>query len=122
MHNEVASATHFVPIAYTLPSVDALETVHAEPRYLADHPNYRVNFWERPRPGQAWNLEAFALTKVSSVAEVLKWVDEHVDGRRFEVFAETDDESHRSFDSPRRSGLLRLLGSNPNDSEKLDKT
>ncbi|WP_198295437.1 hypothetical protein [Diaminobutyricimonas sp. LJ205] len=86
--------------------------LHAEPRVSVDSPAYRVNFWQRS--GLAWSLDAYALTEVEDIAEVLRWVDEHADGRRFEVFAEMDDEPEGSFQSPRMAGLIRLLGANPN--------
>jgi hypothetical protein len=62
-------------------------------------------------------LDAYALTEVEDVAEVLRWVDEHARGRRFELFAEMDDQPEEPFESPRTSGLIRLLGSNPNAGE-----
>lgn len=98
----------------------AIETVHAEPRNSVDSPNYRVNFWQRPSPGFAWSLDAYALTEVEDVAEVLRWVDEHARGRRFELFAELDDEPEGPFERPRKAGLVRLLGSNPNAGETIE--
>ncbi|MBP3036920.1 hypothetical protein J2M53_11755 [Arthrobacter sp. zg-ZUI100] len=70
----------------------AYETDHAEPRESMDSPNYRVNFWVKPRPGYGWNLDAYVLTEAGDITEVLRWVEEHADGRRFEVFAEIDEE------------------------------
>ena len=81
---------------------------------MIDSPTYRVNFWVKPRPGYGWNLDAYVLTEAGDITEVLRWVDEHADGRRFEVFAETDAEPVLPFGTPRTSGLVRLLGSNPN--------
>ncbi|MBP3044188.1 hypothetical protein KKR91_06170 [Arthrobacter jiangjiafuii] len=92
----------------------AYETDHAEPRESMDSPNYRVNFWVKPRPGYGWNLDAYVLTESGDITEVLRWVEEHADGRRFEVFAETDEEPVLPLGTPRTSGLVRLLGSNPN--------
>ncbi|WP_174844875.1 hypothetical protein [Cryobacterium sp. TMS1-13-1] len=89
-----------------------IETVHAEPRDSVESPDYRVNFWQQS--GEAWALDAYALTEVEDITEVLRWVDEHASGRRFEVFAEMDDEPERSYQSPRKTGLIRLLGTNPN--------
>jgi len=97
-----------------------LETVHAEPRDSLDSPSYRVNFWQRSSPEHAWNLDAYALTEVEDITEVLRWVDEHADGRRFEVFMEMDEEPARSFQSPRRTGLIRLLGRDPNTGETVE--
>lgn len=98
----------------------SIETVHAEPRDSVDSPSYRVNFWDRPSPGFAWNLDAYVLTEVEDIAEVLGWVDEHARGRRFELFVESDDEPVRSFESPRTTGLVRLIGSNPNAGEPIE--
>lgn len=94
-----------------------IETVHAEPRESVDSPCYRVNFWQEGPPGYSWNLDAYALTEVEDITEVLQWVDEHAKGRRFEVFAELDDEPEGSFQTPRKTGLVHLLGSNPNAGE-----
>ena len=94
-----------------------IETVHAEPRHSSDSPAYRVHFWQRNFPEHAWNLDAYALTEVEDITEVLRWVDEHAAGRRFEVFAEMDEEPACSFQSPRKTGLIRLLGSDPNAGE-----
>jgi hypothetical protein len=101
-------------------SMRAIETVHAEPRDSIDSPTYRVNFWQRSSPERAWNLDAYALTGVEDITEVLQWVDEHGAGRRFEVFVEMDEEPARSFQSPRKAGLVRLLGSNPNAGETVE--
>jgi hypothetical protein len=98
----------------------AIETVHAEPRDSIDSPTYRVNFWQRSSREHAWNLDAYALTDVEDITEVLEWVDEHAAGRRFEVFVEMDEEPARSFQSPRKAGLIRLLGSNPNAGETVE--
>jgi hypothetical protein len=92
-----------------------IETVHAEPRDSVESPAYRVNFWQPS--GSAWSLDAYALTDVENVSEVLRWVEENARGRRFEVFAEIDDEPAESFTTPRKTGLVRLLGSNPNATE-----
>lgn len=91
-----------------------IETDHAEPRDVVELPCYRVNFWVQPHPGHAWNLDANVLIDVGDIAEVLRWVDGHANGRPFEVFAEMQDEPERAFGTPRKTGLVRLLGSNPN--------
>lgn len=112
-----AAAMHF---RCSILSMRALETVHAKPRDVVNSPGYRVNFLQQPVPGYAWDLDAYALTEVENVAEVLRWVDENARGRRFEVFAEMDEEPARSFESPRTTGLVRLLGSNPNVGETIE--
>ncbi|MFB2597447.1 hypothetical protein ACEXQE_06620 [Herbiconiux sp. P17] len=91
----------------------AAETVHAESRSSVDAPNYRLNFWQ-PTPPGAWSLDAHVLIDVKDVTEALRWVSEHSNDRRFELFAEMDLEAVGQFDVPRSSGLLRLAGDNPN--------
>ncbi len=53
------------------------------------------------------------ITGVTDVTEVLQWVKENKDGRHVEVFAETDTEPVEPG-VPRQTGLVRLLGNNPN--------
>lgn len=101
----------------TLVSMRTIETVHAEPRESVNLPVYRVNFWQQPPPGAGWSLDAYVLTEVDDINEVLLWVDEHAHGRRVEVFAEMDEEPVGSFETPRKAGLVRLLGTNPNEEE-----
>jgi hypothetical protein len=91
----------------------ASETVHAEPAFSLGAPSYRVNFWQRSGEG-AWALDAFVLTEVREVTEALEWAEEHANGRRFELFAEGQEEPVGFFGTPRTSGLVRLLGENPN--------
>ncbi|MBG6054755.1 hypothetical protein IWX81_001145 [Salinibacterium sp. CAN_S4] len=98
----------------------ATETVHAAPRDSIDLPAYRVNFWQRLSPEQAWNLNAYVLTEAENITELLRWVDEHAAGRRFEVFVEMNEEPERWFQSPRTTGLIRLLGRNPNAGETVE--
>lgn len=88
------------------------ETVSAEPRCSVELPGYRVNFWQKTSFG-SWNLDAYVLSGVEDVGEVLRWVDEYASGRRFEVFAELDAETLGAFETPRITGLVRLLGTNP---------
>lgn len=92
----------------------ASATVHAEPTQELDAAVYRVNFWELL--GEAWALDAFVLTEVASVAEVLNWAEATAAGRRFEVFVELDaaSEAVHEFHVPRKANLLRLAGENPN--------
>ena len=97
-----------------------IETVHAEPRDSTDSPCYRVNFWQAGPPGYSWNLDAYALADVADVAEVLRWVDENSNGRPYEVFAEIGDEPEGTFQTPRKAGLVRLLGTNPNEGETVE--
>ncbi len=94
------------------------ETVHAESRFSVESPGYRVNFWQKTSLG-SWNLDAYVLSDVDDVGEVLRWVEEHASGRRFEVFAELDAETLGAFETPRFTGLVRLLGTNPNVGESV---
>lgn len=103
-----------------LMNMRVIETDHAEPRDSVDSPCYRVNFWEQPHPGYSWNLDAYALVEVEDVSEALRWVEEHADGRLFELFVETDFEPEGSFGTPRKTGLVRLLGNNPNAGESVE--
>lgn len=100
--------------------VITFETDYAEPRDMIETPRFRVNFWDRPLTEGGWSLDAHVLSDVGDVGdvtEVLRWVEERAHGRRFEVFAEIDDESARDFGTPRKTALVRLLGSNPNAGE-----
>lgn len=100
--------------------VRVFDTVHAEPQSYSEAPRYRVHFWQRPSPEHAWNLDAHVLADVQDVTDVLAWVDEHARGRSAEVFVETADEPEGAFDTPRTTGLVRLLGSDPNASEPVE--
>lgn len=95
-------------------SMRASETVHAEPRDVLDSPSYRVNFWQQASPPRGWALDAYVLSDVEDLAEVQQWIEENAHGRRFELFVEVDNEPPGPFTSPRKSRLVRLLGSNPN--------
>ncbi|WP_232331589.1 hypothetical protein [Agromyces laixinhei] len=100
--------------------MQAFETVHAEPRDSVESPGFRVNFWQRPSPETAWSLDAYVLSGAQDVDEVLRWVDEHAQGRRFEVFAEMEVEQVKAFAEPRTTPLLRLLGEDPNAGESAE--
>lgn len=92
-------------------------TVHSEASQVVDATVYRVNFWERM--GEAWGLDAFALTETTSVIEVFEWAETVSAGRRYEVFAElgVESEAIHEFEVPRKADLLRLAGENPNKGE-----
>ncbi|MGX5359130.1 hypothetical protein [Kocuria sp. KH4] len=92
-----------------------LETIHAEPKSFVDSPIYRVNFWQQPVPEGAWMLDAYILVDVKDINEVIFWVGEHSQGRRFEIFAEVEEWPVGRFGVPRKTGLLRLLGNDPNE-------
>ncbi|MFC6357060.1 hypothetical protein [Luethyella okanaganae] len=92
--------------------MQVIETVHAEPREVLERPSYRVNFWEKS--GQAWALDAYALFDVQDITEVLQWIEGRSSGRQFELFVEMNDEVPGAFQDPRTSGLIHLMGTNPN--------
>lgn len=64
-------------------------------------------------------LEAFVVTDAADVTEVVRWAEESSDGRRVEIFAEMDHEPVRRG-VPRRAGLVRLMGSNPNEGVSVE--
>ena len=63
---------------------------------------------------------AWLITGAVDITEVIRWVDENSDGRRFELVAEMDEQPEESFARPRTSGLVRLLASNPNVVEPIE--
>ncbi|TDP99833.1 hypothetical protein AXZ95_3763 [Leifsonia sp. 115AMFTsu3.1] len=79
-----------------------------------------MNFWERPGPDTGWQLEAFALTEADDVDAAMAWANEHSRGRRFELFVEIEDEAVHDFQTPRRSDLIRLAGTDPNDGVSVE--
>lgn len=89
-------------------------TTFADPHFREVTPVYRVDFWEAT-PGGAWGLEAVVLTGASDVDEVMHWVEDHRHGRRVELFVEIDGGPAVSEVVPRRYGLIRLKGEDPND-------
>jgi hypothetical protein len=89
-------------------------TVHAEPTDQMDSPRYRVNFWERASGSDACRLDAFVLSDVGDVEEVLRWIEGQSQGRAAEVFVEIADQPVGEFGVPRTASLLRLLGVDPN--------
>jgi len=93
------------------------ETVHSEASNVVGAPTYRVNFWERPSPQHAWNLNAYVLTGVLNAQEALQWAGDAAHGRRFEVFVEVGAEAIGPFNKPRASALVRLFGDDPNVGE-----
>jgi hypothetical protein len=103
----------------TVERMQASETVHAENQDFIDSPFYRVNFWEQASPAAGWMLDAFVLSDVEDLTQVHQWIEENAHGRRFELFVEIEYEPVKPFASPRKSGLVRLLESNPNAGESV---
>ena len=93
------------------------ETVHSEASKVVGAPIYRVNFWERPSPHFAWNLDAYVLTGVLDAPEALQWAGDTAHGRQFEVFVEVDAEAIGPLEEPRKSALVRVFGHDPNTGE-----
>lgn len=91
----------------------ASPTTFADPRSMVAAPAYRVNFWA-PLSGGAWSLDAFVLFEVADVTEVMAWVEQHRDARKVEVFVEVEGGPETPKAEPRRSGLIRILGDDPN--------
>ncbi|QQB16062.1 hypothetical protein I6H47_08285 [Brevibacterium casei] len=83
---------------------------------MDDSPTYRVNFWERSGT-EAWNLEAFVLADARDLHEVLDWISNNERGRRVELFVELEGEPFTSLDTPRKTDLIRLSGSDANDGD-----
>ena len=69
-------------------------------------PTYRVYFFKDPGHG-GWPSYEYELVDAEDVGEVLRWAEEHADGRVYVVHAVWDD-------SRLGKGLLTLTGYNPN--------
>lgn len=89
-------------------------TTFADPPFLEVAPVYRVNFWGCA-PGGAWGLDAFVLTGASDVADVMSWVEPRRHGRKVELFVEVNADPAVLMDVQRRSGLIRILGEDPDE-------
>ncbi len=73
-----------------------------------DAVRFRVHFWERPKPGFAWNLDAWVLDDVLNVQEALSWVNANSRRRPYELFVETSGNLSDVY-------LVRISGENPNE-------
>lgn len=73
-----------------------------------DPRRFRVHFWERPRPGYAWNLDAWLLDDVANVQEAMDWAAANSRGRPYELFVETTGDLSEVY-------LVRLDGVTPNN-------
>ena len=87
-------------------------TTHSEAASIVDAAPYRVNFWQQV--SDSWNLEAYVLTEARDVVEVLLWVEDNREDRQVEVFVEMDEELIEPYGEPRVAGLVRLVGTDPN--------
>lgn len=87
----------------------AQETGEWDVTFDVERPRYRVEFWERPAPDYAWNLEAWELSDCESVHEAIHWVDEHSSGRVHTLYAvlAPPETPHLAY--------LRLSGRDPNN-------
>lgn len=92
------------------------DTAHAQCKYEIDNPVYRVNFWHHSY--ECWALEAYLLTDVEDVTEVLTWAQDHAKGMRYEVLVETEDSASNpvsnDISTGRIANLIRLFGDDPN--------
>jgi hypothetical protein len=71
-----------------------------------EHPCYRVDFWERPTPGYAWNSDIWLIDDAESVSSVIEWAEAHAEGRRYELLVKNRSTTEDSY--------VLLAGSNPN--------
>ncbi|MGO2051888.1 hypothetical protein ACT3TP_02720 [Glutamicibacter sp. AOP38-B1-38] len=71
-------------------------------------------------PRYVRNLDAYALVEVQDVSPALRWVDEHAEGRSFELFLEMGFEQEGPFGIPRKTRIVRLMGSNPNAGKPVE--
>jgi hypothetical protein len=99
--------------------MDVHPTGHAEPRYGLESPVYRVNFWELPAPGYAFNLDAYVLTDVADVGEAQAWVARNARGRPHELFLELEWQPIGPGFEQRTAPLVRLAGQNPAEHEHV---
>lgn len=72
--------------------MEARSVEHSNSPVRIDAPTYRVEFWEQPGEGYAWNLDAWLLTACTSVIEALSWAEAHTRGRRYVVIASDTEE------------------------------
>ena len=110
-HRPIALIAGSAGTHVTVQAMKAYETGHAEPDDYLASPIYGVNFWERPAPGFAFNLDAVVLVDASGVDEVLQWAATRARGRTYEVMVEAREEQvdldcrsarQRYFASPAR--------------------
>jgi hypothetical protein len=81
-------------------------------RWQIDEPSYRVDFWHQfpPPPGgraemMGYKQDAYRVSGVDSVTQVLSWAEENALGRLFVVYAELLSEGG--------PGVVRLHGVDP---------
>lgn len=72
-----------------------------------DATRFRVHFWEQPKPGYGFNLEAWILNDAPDVHAALTWADSNSRGRGYELFVETTGDLSDAY-------LVRVAGTNPN--------
>lgn len=75
--------------------------------FRVNSPLYRVNFWEKPRPGYGWNLDAYLLEQCPDVTQALLWALGEARGRRFQLFASIEE-------TVESDTLICLFGDDPN--------
>lgn len=72
-----------------------------------ERPCYRVDFWEMPAPGYAWNSDVWIVDDAPNVSAVIDWAESHANGRRYQLLVRDRFASDSSY--------LLLSGRNPND-------
>jgi hypothetical protein len=80
--------------------VDILESDRDE------RPCYRIDFWEQPAPGYAWNSDVWIVEEAEDVMAVIDWAEAHSEGRRFQLLVRDRFATDNSY--------LLLAGDNPN--------
>lgn len=75
---------------------------------------YRIDFWALA-PGGAWGLDAYIVKNATDVLEVVEWANNQCNGRPFEIFVETDEDTPVVEEEQRNQGLIRVLGEAPDE-------
>jgi len=89
-----------------------MEVRRVDPRdteWERDFPTYRVYFFTDPGSGRhSWTSDEFELQQAPDVRAVIEWAEKEAEGRTYIIYALVS-EPH-----PTSSGLLTLLGHDPN--------
>ncbi len=96
-----------VSLSYGAP-MRALSVIDIKENNRDEHPHYRIDFWERPAEGYAWNNDIWLVDAAPDVAAVIEWAESHARGRRYELLV-------RTAEGVDGDSYILLRGSNPND-------
>jgi hypothetical protein len=92
-----------------------MEVRRIDPRdteWEQDFPTYRVHFFADPGFGlHGWTSDEFELQQARDVKAVIEWAEKEAGGRTYIIYALV------AAPHPTSSGLLRLLGHDPNRPE-----